>query len=95
MARETSATVTRGSKRAEKAKDGDTRVLPISARLLAILKMAKTDPAGNDCVVDYVFGELGQQVENVKRAWATCVLKHTATSPSGRKPGWRLGHVQH
>jgi integrase len=34
--------------RGEKAKDGDTRVLPISARLAAVLKMAKTDPAGED-----------------------------------------------
>ena len=33
--------------RAENAKDGDSRVLPISARLAAVLKMAKTDPAGN------------------------------------------------
>jgi integrase len=34
--------------RAAKAKDSDTRVLPISARLEAVLKMAKTDPAGED-----------------------------------------------
>ena len=32
--------------RADNAKDGDTRVLPISSRLKAVLKMAQTDPAG-------------------------------------------------
>jgi integrase len=54
--------------RAENAKDGDTRVLPISARLAAVLKMAKTDPAGEDYKPhDYVFGELGKQIDNVKR----------------------------
>jgi hypothetical protein len=41
-------------------------VLPISSRLSAVLKMAKTDPAGADYKPEaYVFGELGQQVENV------------------------------
>ena len=78
--------------RAEKAKDGDTRVLPISARLLAILKMAKTDPAGNDYTVnDYVFGELGQRVENVKRAWETCVLKAHGHEPVWQKTGLAPG----
>jgi hypothetical protein len=62
--------------RGEKAKDGDTRVLPISARLAAVLKMAKTGPAGEDYKPDdYVFGELGRQIANVKRARETCILK--------------------
>jgi hypothetical protein len=46
--------------RGEKAKDGDTRVLPILARLSAVLATAKTDPAGKDYgPAAYVFGELG------------------------------------
>jgi len=48
--------------RGEKAKDGDTRLLPISARLVAVLTMAKTDPAGDDYKPsDFVFGEVGKQ----------------------------------
>jgi integrase len=74
--------------RAEKAKDGDTRVLPISARLSAILKMAKTDPAGKDYKpAAYVFGELGLQVDNIKRAWETCVLKAHGHEPEWAKTG--------
>lgn len=73
---------------AEKAKDGDTRVLPISTRLAAILKMAKTDPAGKDYKpADYVFGEVGRQVDNVKRAWETCVLKAHGYEPAWQKTG--------
>ena len=50
--------------RAEKAKDGDTRVLPISTRLAAVLTMAKTDPAGKDYQPDdFVFGDVGHQRE--------------------------------
>ena len=74
--------------RAEKAKDGDTRVLPISARLSAVLTMAKTDPAGHDFKAEaYVFGELGQQVANVKRAWETCVLRAHGHEPVWHKTG--------
>lgn len=74
--------------RAENAKDGDTRVLPISTRLAAVLKMAKTDPAGKDYKpADYVFGELGHQVDNVKRAWETCVLKAHGYEPAWQKTG--------
>jgi integrase len=72
--------------RGEKAKDGDTRVLPISVRLAAVLKMAKTDPAGEDYRPDdYVFGELGRQVDNTKRAWETCVLKAHGYVPAWQK----------
>lgn len=71
--------------RAEKAKDRDTRVLPISTRLAAVLRMAKTDPAGNDYPPDaYVFGELGKQTDNIKRAWETCVLQ-----AHGHEPVWQ------
>ena len=68
--------------RVEKAKDGDTRVLPISSRLKAVLKMAQTDPAGNDYPADkFVFGELGEKTGNISRAWRTCVLKAYGHDP--------------
>ncbi|MCC7034012.1 MAG: site-specific integrase [Acidobacteria bacterium] len=71
--------------RAEHAKDREARVLPISARLAAVLKMARTDPAGKEYTPDaYVFGELGRQVATSKRAWETCVLK-----AHGHTPAWR------
>ncbi len=38
--------------RGEHAKDGDTRVLPISPRLARVLEMAKTDPAGRHLHID-------------------------------------------
>jgi len=70
--------------RAEKAKDGDTRVLPISSRLRVVLTMAQTDPAGTDYPVEaFVFGELGQETGNISRAWRTCVLK-----AYGHDPRW-------
>ena len=73
--------------RAETAKDGDRRVLPISPRLAAVLEMAKTDPAGKEYKPeDYVFGKLGRKVENVKRAWETAVLK-----AHGHAPKWQKG----
>jgi integrase len=74
--------------RGEKAKDGDTRVLPISSRLAAVLKMAKTDPGGEDYKPHhFVFGDVGQQIENVKRAWETCVLKAHGHEPVWQKTG--------
>jgi integrase len=60
-------------------------VLPISARLAAVLTMAKTDPAGHEYpTTAYVFGELGEKVHTSKRAWETCVLK-----AHGHDPVWR------
>lgn len=76
--------------RAETAKDEDRRVLPITARLVAVLEMAKTDPAGEDYLAeDFVFGELGAQVKDVKRAWLTTVLKAHGHTPQWG-PGGRL-----
>jgi len=43
---------------AEKAKDGDTRTLPISARLKAVLEMVKVAPDGKEhSPGGYVFGD--------------------------------------
>jgi integrase len=73
--------------RADKAKDGDMRVLPISARLAAVLKMAQTDPSGKNYQPDaYVFGAVGLQLGSIKRAWETCVLK-----AHGYEPAWSKG----
>ena len=58
--------------RAEHAKDAETRVLPISAKLAAILKMARTDPTGqNYPPTGFVFGELGERTGTITRAWST------------------------
>ncbi|MEQ1909221.1 MAG: tyrosine-type recombinase/integrase [Vicinamibacterales bacterium] len=62
--------------RAENAKDGEDRVLPISTRLAAVLAMAKTDPAGKDYESDkYPFGELGERIANTKRSWENACEK--------------------
>jgi integrase len=75
--------------RAETAKDDDRRVLPISPRLAAVLEMAKTDPAGKEYEAGhFVFGEVGQQVTNVKRAWETAVLR-----AHGHTPGWQTSSL--
>ena len=59
--------------RGEHAKDGDTRYVPISTRLAAVLEMAKTDPAGRDYPpTAHVFGVLGERVVSIKKAWETC-----------------------
>jgi integrase len=69
--------------RAETAKDAETRVLPISARLAAVLEMAKIDPAGNEYEPsDFVFGECGRQVTDIKKAWETAVLKAAGYTPT-------------
>jgi integrase len=74
--------------RAENAKDGETRILPISSRLSAVLEMARTDPAGRPLGPDaFVFGDgVGRQVKTIKRAWETAVLK-----AHGHDPRWGTG----
>jgi integrase len=71
--------------RAENAKDGETRILPISSRLLAILEMAKLDPSGHELKPSaFIFGDgTGEPVTTIKRAWVTCVLR-----ANGHKPRW-------
>jgi hypothetical protein len=75
----------RRPQRAERTKDRETRIIPISSRLRAILQMRGTDPAGRPFPPSaHVFGdEVGQQVASVKRAWQTAVLK-----AHGHKPVW-------
>jgi integrase len=68
--------------RAETTKTKTGRVVPISARLAAVLEMAKTDPAGHEYKPDaHVFGELGLPVKTNKRAWQTAVVKATGHIP--------------
>ena len=60
---------------ARRTKDGEERVIPISARLAAVLEYAKVGPAGTEPLPDdFVFGNaIGEQVRSVKTAWrATC-----------------------
>jgi integrase len=74
--------------RAETAKDDDRRELPISPRLASVLEMARTDPAGHEYPSRaFVFGELGQRVDNVKRAWETAVLKAHGHDPVWERNG--------
>jgi integrase len=73
--------------RGENTKDEETRFLPISTRLAAVLEMAKADPAGCEYPsTAYVFGVLGQQVKNISKAWETCVLR-----AHGHEPNWVKG----
>ena len=63
-------------------------MLPVWPRLACVLEMARTDPAGREYPLNaYVFGELGRRVKNVKRAWATAVLK-----AHGHTPVWAAGN---
>jgi hypothetical protein len=56
-------------KRGENTKDEETRRLPISTRLAAVLEMVKTRPDGQPYSgAAYVFGVLGQRVQGIKKA---------------------------
>ena len=68
-------------------KTGRARTLPISTRLSAILEMAKLDPAGREYGPHtYVFGELGERIGSIKKAWETAVLR-----AHGHEPEWADG----
>ena len=71
--------------RAVNAKNREDRFIPISSRLLAILEMARYDPAGAIFGPQaYVFGDqVGRRVHSPKKAWETTVLK-----AHGHKPRW-------
>ena len=76
--------------RAEKAKTRTTRVIPISARLAAVLEMGKTDPAGREFGAEaYVFGDVGgRPVQSISKAWETAVLK-----AHGHTPRWERSNA--
>jgi integrase len=69
-------------------KTGRSRLLPISARLAAVLDMAKVDPAGREYPASaYVFGALGARVVSIDKAWETAVLKAHRHMPRWVKGG--------
>jgi len=57
--------------RAEKSKTRTERIVPISTRLLGLLEMRKSDPAGKPLPADaFVFGDaLGRRMKSVRTAW--------------------------
>jgi len=93
---------------ADTAKDNEDRILPISARLLALLEMARYDTAGNVLGPQaYVFGSaIGERTKSLKTAWRTVCRKaqisdlrfHDLRHEAGSRfleAGWPLHHVQH
>jgi integrase len=62
---------------ATKAKTEKPRTVPLTARLRAVLAMRRTAPDGQQHGPDvYVFGnEVGERVQNFKRAWDVAVLE--------------------
>jgi len=70
--------------RAEATKTRTGRVVPVSARLAAVLAMATTDPAGQTHPPEArVFGDAaGQPVKDIKKAWETAVLKAHGHAPT-------------
>lgn len=70
--------------RAELAKSRKQRILPVSARLAAVLEMARTDPASQQFPPEAnVFGDaVGRKVISIKRAWETAVLKAHGYTPA-------------
>ena len=93
--------------RAEKAKDGDTRTLPISQRLKGVIRWSRQAPDGTDHPpTAYVFGDvLGGQVHHPKRQWLTACRRagitdlhfHDLRHEAGSRlieAGWPLHHVQ-
>jgi integrase len=61
----------------------------MSARLAAVLEMARLDPVGLAYpATAYVFGELGQKQGSIKKAWEMAVLK-----AHGYAPAWIKGSL--
>jgi integrase len=71
--------------RAERTKDRENRIIPISNRLRKVLEMRRAGPDGEPLLSSaYVFGdEIGSRVGSVRRAWQTAVLR-----AHGHKPVW-------
>ena len=93
--------------RAEKAKTRTMRQVPISPRLLAVLKLLQLDPAGKELPARaYVFGNtVGEELPFQRKAWTRALkdagiddlefrdLRHEAGSRMV-EAGWSLHHVQ-
>jgi integrase len=64
--------------------DATDRRIPISTRLKSVLERRRLDPAGQPHALDkYAFGtEIGTRILNIKRAWATAVLKSHGNTPT-------------
>lgn len=73
--------------RAEHAKSGKARVIPISPRLRSVLEMIRLGPDGKPHgPTAHVFGdETGRRVADPKTAWQICVLKAHGCERSYRK----------
>ena len=93
---------------AHTAKDDEDRILPMSARLLGVLEMARHDPAGHVFGPEaYVFGtEVGERAKSVKAAWQRACRKagvrdlhfHDLRHEAGSRfleAGWPLHEVQY
>ena len=76
--------------RAEHAKNAEDRFLPISARLAAVLELARLDPTGHELPVGaFVFGdEVGRPVTTFTKAWQVTLLR-----ASGCQPEWTKGRL--
>jgi integrase len=79
--------------RADKAKTGTARTIPISTRLRAVLELVRDDPHGKPFPpTAYVFGnEAGERVKCVRRAWETAILKAHGHAPTW---AWRKGKTR-
>jgi len=73
--------------RAENAKSGIARQVPISHRLKGVLQMTQDDPAGRPHKsTAFVFGNsVGEQIKDPKNAWAKCC--RAAGIPIGKTAG--------
>ena len=74
--------------RAENAKDGENRRIPVSDRLRAILAMVpRHDPAGDPFGArSFIFGnEIGERRRATGKAWQTTVLKANGYTPQWSK----------
>ena len=74
------------------SKPGPGRLVPIAERLVAVLELARYDPAGRELPSDaYVFGnQVGGHVGSIKKAWQTAVLKAYGHQPKWLRPSGQL-----
>ena len=74
------------------SKPGPGRLVPIAERLVAVLELARYDPAGRELPPDaYVFGDrVGGHVGSAKKAWQTAVLKAYGHQPQWVRPSGQL-----